>query len=518
MRNVALAAMEIATLDRAYPGRMRVGVGHGVQDWMAQIGEKVASPMTLLREYVTVLSALLRGERVTYDGRYVKITDVSLDWPPESKIELLLGAEKPRTLALSGELGSGTVITGGTSPDGLRDALQHIAAGYANSDAIERHSTVVYVICATGPDAARQVRDELAYWQLDASQDLAAYGTAEEIAAAATRWIDAGADTIVFQPPADVDVEEFVGVIGRDVQPLIATFDRWHARIDGHRPDTDSGYGLRPHRGRGQLAGPHRPGHVVVFSTESGRPGAADDIMVSGRGLDVWSRVPGLNRVVVVGRFLRANRDARAAYAQMLESTEYRHPVAWTDATPRRRRRFTASRGPPRARDAQLHRQRDLAGPGGRSVQARHARRRDLPWCAPRGSIRRRIDRPLGALRPQDHRAHVGFGTTGVADRPLTRFWDPDYYRTYSEKPGDPVGYMSVEAEVTRALENPDDFRNVPTDSPHRRTQTSGMARDTATDSRPAFVVDDGNYISARWPGDTHTFATAVSARLHEKP
>jgi alkanesulfonate monooxygenase SsuD/methylene tetrahydromethanopterin reductase-like flavin-dependent oxidoreductase (luciferase family) len=223
MRNVALAAMEIATLDRAYPGRMRVGVGHGVQDWMAQIGEKVASPMTLLREYVTVLSALLRGERVTYDGRYVKITDVSLDWPPESKIELLLGAEKPRTLALSGELDSGTVITGGTSPDGLRAALQHIAAGYANSDAIERHSTVVYVICATGPDAARQVRDELAYWKLDPSQDLAAYGTAGEIAAAATRWIDAGADTIVFQPPADVDVEEFVGVIGRHVQPLIAT-------------------------------------------------------------------------------------------------------------------------------------------------------------------------------------------------------------------------------------------------------------------------------------------------------
>jgi putative intracellular protease/amidase len=99
----------------------------------------------------------------------------------------------------------------------------------------------------------------------------------------------------------------------------------------------------------------------------------------------------------------------------------------------------------------------------------------------------------------------------------VTRFWDPDYYRTYSERPGDPAGYMSVQAEVTRALENPDDFRDVAKDSPHRRAQTSGMARDTATDSRPAFVVDDSTYISARWPGDTHTFAAAVSARLHEK-
>lgn len=222
MRNVAVTAMEIATLARAYPGRIRIGVGHGVQDWMAQIGEKVASPMTLLREYVTALTALLRGERVTVDGRYVNLTDVGLDWPPDSKIEVLIGAEKPRTLALSGELASGTVITGGTSPDGLRDALRHISAGYVNRDGNDRHSTVAYVVCATEPNAARKVRDELEHWQYDPAEDLAAYGTPEEIAAAATRWIDAGADTIVFQPPGDADIEAFVGVIGRLVQPLIA--------------------------------------------------------------------------------------------------------------------------------------------------------------------------------------------------------------------------------------------------------------------------------------------------------
>ncbi len=222
MRNVAVLAMEIATLARAYPGRIRIGVGHGVQDWMAQIGEKVASPMTLLREYVTALSALLRGERVTFDGRYVQLSDVRLDWPPDSKIEVLIGAEKPRTLALSGELASGTVITGGTTPDGLRDARQHILAGIAKRSAPTPHSTVVYIVCATGPDAARKARDELVYWQYDPAEDLGAYGTPEEIAAAATRWIDAGADTIVFQPSADADIETFVDVIGNQVKPLMA--------------------------------------------------------------------------------------------------------------------------------------------------------------------------------------------------------------------------------------------------------------------------------------------------------
>jgi alkanesulfonate monooxygenase SsuD/methylene tetrahydromethanopterin reductase-like flavin-dependent oxidoreductase (luciferase family) len=221
MRNVAMTAMEIATLDRAYPGRLRVGLGHGVQDWMAQIGGKVASPMTLLREYVTVLSALLRGERVTCDGRYVKLTDVGLDWPPETDIDLLIGAERPRTLELSGEIASGTVITGGTSPDGLREALQHVATGRAKSDAPQAHSTVLYLICATGPDAEQQARDEVVLWELDPSEDRAVYGSAADIAAAAQRWIDAGADSLVFQPRPDADIEQFVDVIGRRVRPLI---------------------------------------------------------------------------------------------------------------------------------------------------------------------------------------------------------------------------------------------------------------------------------------------------------
>ncbi len=222
MRNVAATAMEIATLDRAYPGRLRVGVGHGVQDWMAQIGEKVTSPMTLLREYVTALSALLRGERVTVDGRYVSLTDVALDWPPDPDIELLVAAEGPRTLALSGELGSGTVITSGTSPDGLREALRHVAVGHAQSAADKPHSNVVYLMCAVGTDAQRQMRDEVAYWQVDGTQEVGAYGTPEEIASASERWVDAGADTIVFQPPGDVDVDAFVDVIGRHVKPLLA--------------------------------------------------------------------------------------------------------------------------------------------------------------------------------------------------------------------------------------------------------------------------------------------------------
>jgi putative intracellular protease/amidase len=96
----------------------------------------------------------------------------------------------------------------------------------------------------------------------------------------------------------------------------------------------------------------------------------------------------------------------------------------------------------------------------------------------------------------------------------ITRFWDPDYYRTYKERVGEPEGYMSVQQEVTRALARPDDFLDVPASDPDHRRKTSGLQRDTLDDARSAFVITDRHYISARWPGDVHTFAKAFSGLL----
>ena len=79
LRNVVITAMEIATLEAMFPGRLRVGIGHGVQDWMRQAGAAVASPLTLMREYVSALSDLLAGQSVTVDGRYLRLADVRLD-------------------------------------------------------------------------------------------------------------------------------------------------------------------------------------------------------------------------------------------------------------------------------------------------------------------------------------------------------------------------------------------------------------------------------------------------------
>ncbi|MDT5148137.1 MAG: hypothetical protein QOC58_2782 [Mycobacterium sp.] len=259
-----------------------------------------------------------------------------------------------------------------------------------------------------------------------------------------------------------------------------------------------------------------RNGHRVVFATESGTPGLADDIMATGRGLDLWSALPMLGAVPLVGLMLRANKDGRGAYRDMVQSKEFRHPIAWGQATLDGIDALLLPGG---------HRARGM-----RSYIDSDALHRLVAEAFGRGLLVAAICHGvLLAARSVDPRTGrsvlYGRKTTALTwamERlawrvtRLTRLWDRDYYRTYTEAPGQPAGYMSVQSEVTRALANPTDFRDVVRGSPHWWLKSSGMARDTADDSRPAFVVDDGDYLSARWPGDTHTFATALSQKLNE--
>jgi alkanesulfonate monooxygenase SsuD/methylene tetrahydromethanopterin reductase-like flavin-dependent oxidoreductase (luciferase family) len=121
LRNPALAAMEIATLARTFPGRLLPGLGHGILDWMEQVGARETSPMTLLREHTSAIRALLHGETLDVEGRYVTIRDVTLDWPPPQVPPLLVGARGPRTVALANELADGVILDSSATADTVRE-------------------------------------------------------------------------------------------------------------------------------------------------------------------------------------------------------------------------------------------------------------------------------------------------------------------------------------------------------------------------------------------------------------
>jgi alkanesulfonate monooxygenase SsuD/methylene tetrahydromethanopterin reductase-like flavin-dependent oxidoreductase (luciferase family) len=222
LRNVALTAMEVATLHRLFPGRVTIGVGHGVQEWMAQVGARVESPMTLLREYLTALRALLRGEQVTVHGRYVRLDAVALDWPPASPPAVLAGATGPRSLRLSGELADGTILAAGTPPDQVRQARRLVDEGQAAGGRTEPHPVIVYILAATGPGAAGRLKAEWRRLGDDSIPDSGVAGDARAVADAVRRWADGGADTVVLQPTTDdPDPEGFVRFVAGDVRPLV---------------------------------------------------------------------------------------------------------------------------------------------------------------------------------------------------------------------------------------------------------------------------------------------------------
>ena len=223
LRNVAVTGMEAAGLYRMFPGRPILAVGHGVQDWMGQVGARAESPLTLLREHLAALRALLRGERVTTEGRYVRLDDVALDWPPQEPVEVLAGGTGPRTVRLTGEAADGTVLTANTSPEGVRQARRLVEEGRAAAGrTAEAHRTVVYLLAATGPGAAERLRAELVAEGVGGDPEIGVAGDAEAVAKAVQRLVEAGADSVVLQPTGDEpDPEGFVRFVAEDVRPLV---------------------------------------------------------------------------------------------------------------------------------------------------------------------------------------------------------------------------------------------------------------------------------------------------------
>jgi alkanesulfonate monooxygenase SsuD/methylene tetrahydromethanopterin reductase-like flavin-dependent oxidoreductase (luciferase family) len=120
-RNPAFAAMEVATLGQLFPGRVDVGVGHGMPDWMRAVGAWTRSPLRVLEECLTTVSALLRGEEA--GGTRLEPACV-----PEVAPRVLAGVRGPKSLALSGRAADGTVLAEPVTPEYIRVARGHVAA------------------------------------------------------------------------------------------------------------------------------------------------------------------------------------------------------------------------------------------------------------------------------------------------------------------------------------------------------------------------------------------------------
>jgi len=123
-RNAAVTAMEIATLAELAPGRLIAGIGHGVQEWMEQMGARTPSPLTTLDEVITTVRQLLHGETVDFDGREVTMHSIALDQPPTQVPPLMAGVRGPKSLALAGRMADGIILAEGAGPASVRASIK----------------------------------------------------------------------------------------------------------------------------------------------------------------------------------------------------------------------------------------------------------------------------------------------------------------------------------------------------------------------------------------------------------
>ncbi|WP_460740499.1 LLM class flavin-dependent oxidoreductase [Microbacterium neimengense] len=232
VRNVAFAAMEIATLAQLHPGRLVVGIGHGMPDWLTSVGAWPQKPLTFLREYVAALRALLEGEPGPARGVYVDAQGVQLKEIPDVIPPLVLGVRGPRSLAAVGEVADGVVLAEPAAPEYIAHALEQIG------DVETRVITYDLAVVADSTDEAQAIvrpalsvlaesdwrphllplpyAEELLQRAAELPVDtftqtlptkwvaeLTLSGTVDEVRAGIQRRHDAGATTVVFIPVGD---------------------------------------------------------------------------------------------------------------------------------------------------------------------------------------------------------------------------------------------------------------------------------------------------------------------------
>lgn len=152
VRNVAFAAMESATLAQLFPGRITIGIGHGMPGWLQAAGVWPARPLRYLEQYTGALRALLRGETVSVDGEFL-LHDIALEASalPDVVPDVVLGVRGPRSLSASGRVADGTVLAEPSAPEYVRAARERIAAAGP-------HRVVAYNVAAVDDDPAAALR------------------------------------------------------------------------------------------------------------------------------------------------------------------------------------------------------------------------------------------------------------------------------------------------------------------------------------------------------------------------
>ena len=160
-RNPARLASTFSTLDDLAPGRIILGIGAWWEPLATKVGVHRHRPLKAMRETVEACRALLADETVTYDGEFVHLDGVELDYVYQERrpkhVPIYIGATGDRMLELTGEIADGVVLNYLVSPEYNRRAMDRLADGAARAgrsvDDLDRPQLVVCSVAETRAEA-----------------------------------------------------------------------------------------------------------------------------------------------------------------------------------------------------------------------------------------------------------------------------------------------------------------------------------------------------------------------------
>ena len=160
-RNPARLASTFSTLDDLAPGRIILGIGAWWEPLASKVGVQRRKPLTAIRETVEVCRLLLADETVTYDGEFVHLDGVELDYVYQERrpkeVPIYIGATGDKMLELTGEIADGVVLNYLVSPEYNRKAMDRLADGAArvsrSIDDLDRPQLVVCSVAETRAEA-----------------------------------------------------------------------------------------------------------------------------------------------------------------------------------------------------------------------------------------------------------------------------------------------------------------------------------------------------------------------------
>jgi 5,10-methylenetetrahydromethanopterin reductase len=234
MRHPTLLAMSFATLDELSNGRAVAGIGTGVGNVVSgQLGYDYSSPLTAMREAITILRTLLGGQTADLDGRVFSARDVRLAGVPLTReIPIHVAAMGPRMAELAGELADGVHFAMPTISF-VQEANRSVDAGAQragrDSGAIERVAWIIAAVHEDGDIARAVAKEHIAVAMATAVGEAAYAGAGLDVAipgrlreALATGGLRAA---VALVDDAQVDAFAAAGTANQVVEKVEAMFD-----------------------------------------------------------------------------------------------------------------------------------------------------------------------------------------------------------------------------------------------------------------------------------------------------